>query len=63
IFDDNIVEPFDFISVENIHDTVTIGIVKELRTIRNTDVTISKQISNQVNNNLRDSTSSTENYL
>jgi DNA helicase HerA-like ATPase len=63
IFDDNIVEPFDFISVENIHDTVTIGIVKELRTIRNTDVTISKQISNQVNNNLRDSTSNTENYV
>jgi uncharacterized protein len=63
IFDDNIVEPFDFISVENIHDTVTIGIVKELRTIRNTDVTISKQISNQVNNNLIDSTSNTENYV
>lgn len=34
---DKIVQPFDFISVENIHNTITIGIVKELRTIRNTD--------------------------
>ena len=63
IFDDNIVGPFDFISVENIHNTITIGIVKELRTIRNTDVTILKQISSQTNYNLRDNTSSTENYV
>ena len=63
IFNDNIVGPFDFISVENIHNTVTIGIVKELRTIRNTDVTISKQISSQTNYNLRNNTSSTENYI
>jgi len=63
IFGDNIIGPFDFISVENIHNTVTIGIVKELRIIRNTEITIAKQISGQANNNLRDSTSSTENYL
>ena len=63
IFGDNIIGPFDFISVENIHNTVTIGIVKELRTIRNTEITIAKQISGQANNNLRDSTSSTENYV
>jgi uncharacterized protein len=63
IFDDNIVEPFDFISVENIHDTVTIGIVKELRTIRNTEIKIPTQVSSQVNDNLRNSTSSIENYI
>ena len=63
IFDGNIVEPFDFISVENIHNTVTIGIVKELRTIRNNDVTISKQTESQVNNNSRDSKKNTETYV
>jgi len=63
IFEDNIVEPFDFISVENIHDTVTIGIVKELRTIRNTEIKISTQISSSIHNNLRKSTSSLEDYV
>ena len=63
IYDDNIVGPFDFISVENIHNTVTIGIVKELRTIRNNDVTISKQTESQVNNNSRDSKKNTETYV
>ena len=45
ILPDKIIGPFDFISVENICNTVTIGIVKELRTIRGTDVTISNQYS------------------
>jgi hypothetical protein len=63
IFDDNVVQPFDFISVENIHDTVTIGIVKELRTIRKTEVKISKQSSNQEYNNLRNLTNLTEDHI
>ena len=63
IFGDNIIGPFDFISVENIHNTITIGIVKELRTIRNTEITTSKQISSQENNNLTDSTNNIENYV
>lgn len=31
---DTIISPFDFVSVKNILDTVTVGIVKELRTVR-----------------------------
>ena len=50
IFEDTIISPFDFISVENIQDTVTIGIVKELRTIRNSEITIPKQNLVQVDN-------------
>lgn len=30
---DIIVNPFDFVSVENVHNTKTIGIVKELQTV------------------------------
>ena len=30
---DVIVNPFDFVTVENVHDTKTIGIVKELQTV------------------------------
>jgi uncharacterized protein len=63
IFNDNVVGPFDFIAVENIQDTVTIGIVKELRTIRNTEIKISTQISSSIHNNLRKSTSSLEDYV
>ena len=59
ILPDKIIGPFDFISVENICNTVTIGIVKELRTIRSTDVTISNQYSRQ---SLRDNPDYTKNY-
>ena len=61
ILPDKIIAPFDFISVENICNTVTIGIVKELRTIRSTDVTISNQYSRQ-NYSLRDNPDDTKNY-
>lgn len=57
-----IIGPFDFISVENIYNTVTIGIVKELRTIKSSDVTISSQYSGQ-NYNLRDNPNNKENYV
>ena len=57
-----IIGPFDFISVENIYNTVTIGIIKELRTIRSSDVTISNQYSGQ-NYNLRDTPTNKENYV
>jgi hypothetical protein len=57
-----IIGPFDFISVENIYNTVTIGIVKELRTIRSSDVTISSQYSGQ-QNSLRDNPNNKENYV
>ena len=61
ILPDKIIAPFDFISVENICNTVTIGIVKELLTIRSTDVTISNQYSRQ-NYSLRDNPDDTKNY-
>ena len=61
ILPDKIIGPFDFISVENICNTVTIGIVKELRTIRSTDVTISNQYSRQ-NYSLRNNPDHTKNY-
>jgi DNA helicase HerA-like ATPase len=57
-----IIGPFDFISVENIYNTVTIGIIKELRTIRSSDVTISSQYSGQ-QNSLRDNPNNKENYV
>ncbi len=57
-----IIGPFDFISVENIYNTVTIGIIKELRTIRSSDVTISNQYSGQ-NYHLRDTPTNKENYV
>ena len=57
-----IIGPFDFISVENIYNTVTIGIVKELRTIKSSDVTISNQYSGQ-NYRLRDNPNNKENYV
>ena len=57
-----IIGPFDFISVENIYNTVTIGIVKELRTIKSSDVTISSQNSGQ-NYNLKDNPNNKENYV
>jgi uncharacterized protein len=57
-----IIGPFDFISVENIYNTVTIGIVKELRTIKRSDVTISSQHSEQ-NYSLRDNPNNKENYV
>jgi uncharacterized protein len=62
IIPDKIIEPFDFISVENIHNTVTIGIVKELRTIRSPDVTISTQYSRK-NSRLIDNPNNKENYV
>jgi DNA helicase HerA-like ATPase len=37
-----ILGPFDFVCVDNIHNTRTIGIVKELRTISNNDYTSQK---------------------
>jgi hypothetical protein len=61
IVPDKIIGPFDFISVENIYNTVTIGIVKELRTVRMADVTISNQYSRQ-NYRLRDNTNNKEDY-
>lgn len=61
IVPDKIIGPFDFISVENIYNTVTIGIVKELRTVRTADVTISNQYSRQ-NYRLRDNTNNKEDY-
>ncbi len=57
-----IIGSFDFISVENIYNTVTIGIIKELRTIRSSDVTISNQYSGQ-NYHLRDTPTNKENYV
>jgi DNA helicase HerA-like ATPase len=57
-----IIGPFDFISVDNIYNTVTIGIVKELRTIRSSDVTVSSQYSGQ-QNSLRDNPNNKENYV
>jgi DNA helicase HerA-like ATPase len=57
-----IIGPFDFISVENIYNTVTIGIIKELRTIRSSDVIISSQYSGQ-NYSLRDTPNNKENYV
>jgi DNA helicase HerA-like ATPase len=57
-----IIGPFDFISVENIYNTVTIGIIKELRTIRSSDVTVSSQYSGQ-KNSLRDNPNNKENYV
>ena len=62
ILPDKIIGPFDFISVENICNTVTIGIVKELRTIRSTDVTISNKYSRQ-NYSLRNNPDHTKNYI
>ncbi|MGZ5484796.1 MAG: hypothetical protein ACXWFB_02645 [Nitrososphaeraceae archaeon] len=62
IVPDKIIGPFDFISVENICNTITIGIVKELRTIRSADVTVSNQYSRQ-NYSLRDNPTNTENYV
>jgi DNA helicase HerA-like ATPase len=62
IVPNKIIGPFDFISVENIYNTVTIGIVKELRTIKSSDVTISSQYSGQ-NYNLRDNPNNKENYV
>ena len=62
IIPDKIIAPFDFISVENIYNTITIGIVKELRTIRSADVTISSQYSKQ-KYRLRDSPNNKENYV
>ena len=62
IVPDKIIGPFDFISVENIYNTVTIGIVKELRTIRSADVTISSQYSRQ-NYSLRDNPNNKANYV
>ena len=55
IVPDKILEPFEFISVENIYNTATIGIgiVKELCIIRSADVTISNQYPRQ-NYSLRD---------
>ena len=46
---DKFIGPFDFVSVENIHNTVTIGIVKELRTTRNREITPSNEISQKDN--------------
>ena len=57
-----IIGPFNFITVENIYNTITIGIVKELRTIRSSDVTISNQYSGQ-NYSLRDNPHNKENYV
>lgn len=62
IIPDKIIGPFDFISVENIYNTVTIGIVKELRTVRTADVTISNQYSRQ-NYRLRDNPNNKEDYV
>lgn len=62
IVPDKIIGPFDFISVENIYNTVTIGIVKELRTVRTADVTISNQYSRQ-NYRLRDNPNNKEDYV
>ncbi len=62
IVPDKIIGPFDFISVENICNTITIGIVKELRTIRSADVTISNQYSRQ-NYSLRNNPTNTKNYV
>ena len=62
IIPDKIIAPFDFISVENIYNTMTIGIVKELRTIRSADVTISSQYSKQ-KYRLRDNPNNKENYV
>ena len=42
---DKLIGPFDFVSVENIQNTVTIGIVKELRTTRNREITPSNEPS------------------
>jgi uncharacterized protein len=62
IIPDKIIGPFDFISVENICNTITIGIVKELRTIRSADVTISNQYSRQ-NCSLRNNPTNTKDYV
>ena len=62
IIPDKIIGPFDFISVENICNTITIGIVKELRTIRSADVTISNQYSRQ-NYSLRNNPTNTKDYV
>lgn len=63
IFEDIIIAPFDFISVENIQDTVTIGIVKELRTVRNSEITILQQILGPVDNRLIDNTNNSKNNV
>ena len=42
---DKLIGPFDFVSVENVQNTVTIGIVKELRTTRNREITPSNEPS------------------
>ncbi|MGI8832830.1 MAG: hypothetical protein ACR2IS_09370 [Nitrososphaeraceae archaeon] len=44
----SIINPFDFVTVKNLHNTKTIGIVKELQTVANYD---NAMIQDNINNN------------